>query len=149
MDNQPQQKKPELPEGTYAITKQDKEVIRNFGRELNKFIMDYARRNARGPGLFPIKIVFGGFDYFQQIHQQRARTVADDLLMTIDEFESKNLHDSIFEPFADEPEVETPVDTPEVAAPVTEQDKVAEEVAEAIPSPVDLSRPEEDGPQVA
>lgn len=123
------QTKPELPEGTYSVSKEDKEEIRKFGRELNKFIQDYARKNAKGPGMFPFKIIVGGLDYVVQIHQQRASVVRDDYLCSLDEFENKNLFDLLIEPFAEEPEIKV-----EESAP-----------ADSIPSPVNLA----DGPEEA
>lgn len=103
----------DLPEGSWAITKDDKLEIQKFGRELHKFILGYCKTNAINGKFFPWKIVTGGFDYFQQLQSQKVKLQGDDILVTQDMIEKFGLGEFLEEPFT--PVVEEPA--PEEAKP--------------------------------
>lgn len=92
--------KPKLPDGTWAVTKEDKEVIVDLGRALTKFILEYARSKGT---MFHTKIVAGGFQYFMDLQNQKAKLIGDDILITQAALEQYSLGNKIDEPFT-EPE---------------------------------------------
>lgn len=97
-------KNPQLPDGTWAVTKEDKEIIVDFGRKLSKFIFDYAKAAAKD-GKFHTKIVAGGFQYFMDMQKQKAALVGDDILIAQVALEQYNLGPKITEPFTDVEEI--------------------------------------------
>lgn len=139
-----------LPEGSWAITKEDKVEIQKFGRELHKFILGYCKTNAINGKFFPWKIVTGGFDYFQQLQSQKVKLQGDDLLVTQDMIEKFGLGEFLEEPFthveAPAPEETKGEDSPSpvpsepvapVATPAVETAPVASTDAPAVaPAPV-------------
>lgn len=94
-----QEKKADLPEGTWAITKEDKKEIQKLGRELHKFLLEYAKANPIGDKFFPWKVITGAFDYFQQLQSQKVRLVGDDVLAVQDLLERYGLASALQEPF--------------------------------------------------
>lgn len=134
------QKKADLPEGSWAITKEDKKEIQKLGRELHKFFIQYAKANAVNGKFFPWKIITGSMDYFQQLQGQKVRLVGDDILAVQDLLERYELGSLLEEPFE---HVEAPVEP----APVLENDSPSpapapvEEVAPVEPTPTNESTP--------
>lgn len=98
---------PKLPEGTWAVTKEDKEHIVELGRELTAFILEYAKKQGE---TFHAKIVAGAFQYFMDVQAQKAKVVGDDILIAQDAMARFNLGDKISEPFT---EIEVMVPTKE------------------------------------
>ena len=99
--------KADLPEGSWAITKEDKKEIQKLGRELHKFFIAYAKTNAINGKFFPWKIITGSMDYFQQLQGQKVRLVGDDILAVQDLLERYELGSLLEEPFE---HVEAPVE---------------------------------------
>jgi hypothetical protein len=112
--------KPNLPDGTWAVTKEDKEAIVKLGRELTKFLLNYAQ--AQGP-MFHTKIVAGGFQYFMDLQNQKAKLIGDDILITQAALEQYSLGNKIDEPFTEvEPAPAPAPETAPVAEPVKDTD---------------------------
>lgn len=144
-----QKPKSDLPEGSWAITKEDKLEIQKFGRELHKFVLGYCKSNAIHGKFFPWKIITGGFDYYQQLQSQKVKMAGDDILITQDSIEKYSLGDLLEEPFTPSPEVEASEDSPspvpvEVPAPSVAP---ATDVPAVTPAPE--SAPEAPAGQVA
>lgn len=91
--------KPKLPDGTWAVTKEDKDAIVSFGRELTKFVFDYIAKQNRET--FHAKIIAGGFQYFMDIQAQKAKLVGDDVLIAQAAMEKYGLGNKIDEPFVE------------------------------------------------
>ena len=91
-----------LPDGTWAVSKEDKPKIRAFGRKLVEFIRQYAKEE--GGGTFHTKLVAGGFQYFMDVQSQLSKLVGDDLVLAAKVLTENALGDKIEEPFADAPE---------------------------------------------
>lgn len=92
-------KKPNLPDGTWAVTAEDKKEIVSFGRELSKFIFDYIAK--LGKDKFHAKIVAGGFQYFMDIQAQKSKLIGDDVVIAQETLEKYSLGNKIDEPFVD------------------------------------------------
>lgn len=99
-------KKPQLPEREWSVTKEEKEKIVALGRELSKFILDYANKN--GNGRFHTKLVAGAFQYWMELTNAKARAAGDDLLIVENTVKEYNLGKGIDEPFVED---EEPVET--------------------------------------
>ena len=110
--------KPNLPEGTWTVNKEDKEKIRAFGRELSKFVFGYAKEH--GEGRFHAKLVAGGFQYFMYLQKQKSALIGDDILITDDVIQKTGLGVDLEEPFSD----------PEPVVPETKEEKLARLKAE-------------------
>lgn len=83
----------------YPISNEDKEVIRELGRKLHKFILDEATaRHAEHKG-FHVKYMLGALEYVQRIFGEKANMVAEDLFLVQDSVERFDLHGFIEEPF--------------------------------------------------
>lgn len=95
MDNT---QKPNLPDQTWAVTKEDKEKIVAFGRELHSFILGYANHHNES-GKFHSKIIAGGFEYFFGLQKQKATLIGDDILVSQDAMEKHGLGVFVAEPF--------------------------------------------------
>lgn len=108
---------PKLPDGTWSVNKDEKKMIREFGRELTKFILDYAQKNSVAGHFFHTKIVAGGFQYFMEVQNQKAKLVGDDVLVSQATIEKYGLNKLLAEPFEEEPEAPAPEDKPAEAAP--------------------------------
>lgn len=108
---------PELPEGTWPITKEDKVEIRKLGRALHKFLLDYAKANPINGKFFPWKIIAGGFEYFQALQGQKAKLVHDDILCVQDLLERFGLGEALEEPFQHVEPEEVPPTAPAETAP--------------------------------
>ena len=141
------QTKADLPEGSWAITKEDKKEIQKLGRELHKFFIQYAKTNAISGKFFPWKIVTGSMDYFQQLQSQKVKLVGDDILAVQDLVERYELGSFLEEPFthveAPTPEV-PPVaenDSPSPAPAPVEETPVVEAPVEVEPTPTNESTP--------
>lgn len=128
-----QEKKPDLPEGTWAITKEDKKEIQKLGRALHKFLLEYAKTNPIGDKFFPWKIITGAFDYFQQLQSQKVRLVGDDILAVQDLLERYGLASVLQEPFT---HVEEPVEPAKEELPSGDSPSPAPtEVVDPAPAP--------------
>ncbi len=90
---------PKIPEGSWAVTESDKEIIRKFGRELSKFVFEYARANMIESKFFHLKFVAGAFQYFMDLQTQKSKVVGDDILATQDSIDRYGLGNILVEPF--------------------------------------------------
>lgn len=129
-------KKPEMPDQTWSVNKEEKAKIVDLGRKLTNFIFNYAKENMDAPGRFHPKIVAGAFQYFQEIQQQKARAVSDDLLIVQSMVAEYDLGKFIDEPFVD---VEIPMETKEaklarLQAEIDELNKPEVEAVETTPA---------------
>lgn len=134
---------PKLPDGTWAVNKEDKELIVDLGRELTKFILNYAK--AKGE-TFHTKIVAGSFQYFMELQNQKAKLVGDDVLITQAALEQYGLGNKIDEPFTEPEPAPTPVaEVEKVAADDAAKKDADVEDASIAPSnvPVSVDRSEE------
>lgn len=113
--NEQKPQNPELPEGTWAITEEDKALIQKFGRALSGFVLEYAKTNGVD-GKFHTKTIAGGFEYFMSLQKQKGQLIGDDVLMSQDTMEKYNLGADMVEPFSPAPVVE---ETPEVTVPTS------------------------------
>jgi len=102
-------KNPNLPEGQWSVTKEEKKVIIDFGRKLTKFVFDYANDN-KSNGRFHLKVVAGGFQYFMDLQKQKATVISDDLIIVQDAMSKHNISPELSEPFV---EIEIPEETKE------------------------------------
>lgn len=93
------QQKPKLPDQTWSITKEEKKKIVDLGRELTKFIFDYAKKSD---GKFHVKIAVGACQYFTDLQRQKAELVGEDLIASQDALERFQLGNMINEPFTEE-----------------------------------------------
>lgn len=98
---------PEMPKDTWSVTAEEKSEIRAFGRELHKFILEYAQKTAKN-GRFHAKIMFGGFQYVADIQNQKSKMIGDDILVAKDTIERYGLNEALVEPFEDEPQAPVP-----------------------------------------
>lgn len=99
-------RQPEIPEGQWAITKEDKIAILELGRELHKWL----QAKFAGEGTKHIKIVAGSFQYVMDLQSAKAKAVGDDFVIAQEAIGKFNLGDKINEPFA---EVLEPEEAPE------------------------------------
>lgn len=127
MAEKPQQ--PNLPDGTWAIAKEDREKILKFGRELTAFINGYVEKNSEG-GRFHLRLIFAGFQYFGQIVDQRGKLMADDAVISQETMQKYGLGTEIVEPFLPIPEP-----TEEEKAKFAEDVKKANEIEDASITP--------------
>ena len=97
-----------LPAGQWTVSNKDKKLIRELGKELEKFIAQFAKTHD---GL-ETKIVVGAFDYVSQMINLRSKLISDRYMYLRECVSQKGLETMMaeFEPFQDTPEVP---DTPE------------------------------------
>lgn len=99
------QEQPKMPEGTYAITREDKVKIQAFGRKLHAFVIQEVKENPD----FNVKTMYGGIDYLNEIITQKRKLVNEDLGIVFAAIEEKGLVSKLKEPFdPKENDVETP-----------------------------------------
>lgn len=98
------QEKPQLPDGSYAITREDKLKIQAFGRKLHALVIQESKENPD----FQVKIMYGGIDYLNEIITQKRKLANESLTLVQKMMEEGELHNKLEEPFSPEPE------TPEV-----------------------------------
>ena len=92
-----------LPAGQWTVSNKDKKLIREMGRELEKFISQFAKTHD---GL-ETKIVVGAFDYVSQMINLRSKLISDRYMFLRECVSQKGLEKLMeeFEPFQDTPEV--------------------------------------------
>jgi hypothetical protein len=110
----PDKKNNKLPEGTWAVTKEDKEAIVKMGRELTKFVFDYI--NGLGAKTFHAKIVAGAFQYFMDVQQQKSKLIGDDVVISQVITETYDLGKFVEEPFTEPAPVVIPTKEEKIAA---------------------------------
>lgn len=93
----PPKNKGGLPDGTFAINQEDKKEIVALGRDLRKFVLEYA---AKKPN-FHLKIVAGAFQYFMDIETQKKNLIGDDVALSQRVLAAEGLGTRINEPFND------------------------------------------------
>ena len=123
-------KQPKIPEGQWAVNENDKEVIRKFGRELSKFVFEYARANMIESKFFHLKFVAGAFQYFMDLQSQKAKVVGDDILATQDSIDRYGLGAVLTEPF-EKIVIEVPPTTPKVEGETVAEEKKEEALPES------------------
>lgn len=89
-----------VPEGSWAITAEDKPKIREFGRALTSFVENYAKEKKE---TLEMKIIAGGFQYFVEVQTQLGRILSDDFTLSRKVMAENGLGDKINEPFEDTP----------------------------------------------
>lgn len=102
-----------LPEKTYAITEQDKEVIRDLGRKLIGFFEDH----FKGQQNVPFKLIIGAFQYVGDLHDQKVRALGDDFAVVQDAIAKYGLSGRLEEPFSPAPEPEPTEEAAPAATP--------------------------------
>lgn len=132
----PRQRKPEMPQDTWPITKDDKVQIRALGRELHKFL----NKQFEGKESVHVKIVVGAFNYIMDLQTQRTKLVGDDFLVAQKSIQMAGFGDKVEEPFEVEPDLPEPTIEQRREAlkqQLAELDKeeAGEEVADASPAP--------------
>lgn len=122
-----QKNNPEVPAGSWPITKEDKANIRELGRELNKFL----QAHFSTAGTVHIKVLAGAFQYVMDLQAQKAKVIGDDFIISQEVIVKYNLSGLVHEPFEDdpEPEAELPLEKPT-------------EVEQATVVPTDQSNPD-------
>lgn len=96
--------KPNLPDGTFTINKDDKKVVVELGKKLRTFLLDFAQEKKS----LHIKIIAGAFQYFMEIEGQKGKLIGDDVALSQEVLVKYGLGDKIEEPFQDGPEVVPP-----------------------------------------
>lgn len=105
---------PKLPEETWSINKEEKEIILDLGRELSKFIFDYAKRKELPT--FHLKYVAGAYQYFMEVQRIKTNLLGEDLLITQAAIEHFGLGDKVEEPFQEPDPMVIPTKEEQIAA---------------------------------
>jgi hypothetical protein len=100
--------KTKLPEGTWSVSKEDKQKIVEMGRAVSEFVFDYINKN--GFKTFHVKIAAGAFQYFMDVCGQKEKLIGEDLVICQAVTENYKLGEFIQEPYA---EVDIPEPTKE------------------------------------
>lgn len=126
-------KKQDMPEATWPISKDDKVLIQALGRKLNKFLFD----EFSGKDSVHLKIVVGAFNYVMDLQSQKSKLIADDFIITDKTVTSNNLTDLIEEPFTVEPDVPEPTrqEKKDYLISQLQQLEAEEEIENASPAP--------------
>lgn len=145
------EKNPQMPDGTWAVSKEDKAMIVEFGRFLSKQVSDYANSKE---GL-PVRILAGALQYVMDVQMSKVKAISEhcnsNIITTDALISSYGLGDKIEEPFVDVDIVE-PTKEEKIAAlkaqisalEVTDEQKKEVEEASIAPSNVPVSDTAED-----
>lgn len=89
------QKKPQLPDGEYAINEADKVEIRELGKKLLAFF----EAELKDRDSVHMKILVGSFEYVMAVQQQKRELIGNDFIFAEKATQHLKLSDKIEEPF--------------------------------------------------
>ena len=109
----PRPPQPNLPDETWSVNKEEKDIILDFGRKFTKFVFDFAKE--KGGKTFHTKLVAGAFQYFMEIQRQKNKLIGDDVLIAQETIERYGLGDKIEEPFQEPEPIVVPTKEEQIA----------------------------------